>query len=899
MGICNCNKSNNLLISADCNINNDKDKDDKQKPTKKSSKYSFIQTSPNEQMIITSKPLKFTMKQSSNKLDTANEPTNHTPPKSLTITQRENIFSCLKNHFQFNHILTEKNFDTVEKHFSYGTLPENSTIFSEGDESQNMYVIISGVVELFLKGSDKTYTLMKYSTFGEGALLSTTSSRSYSSRSLTTIQFLWIDYDNYSKLLLMFNENKKRQKEITAEIERFISCIPLLSFLESTEKHMLASLSFQLQLKNTTTTMTETLYIVKSGIIKCTNKKKNIKVEISENMFYGVRDLLCENKPASLDIEVPSEAQIFVVPMLAFIETLGVDYRYQIIFPYFKTVMMQSDFFSNIFNELQLVPVYELFTLKSYLSGDVVFLKKTKGKIAIVIEGELVAEDDDKSEFVFGKVYGEELITHSSTFESNIIAKYNSIVIEADWEDMKKKISSFNSSIIKKMGNLSKMVMLRGVTESKMIEIASVVKKEKYKKNDIIQPSATPEDSEPKFCFIIKGETKLIRQGKARRRYAEGNCFGEIFLLKVNENTDKIVASSDLVTLYSIDSKYFAYLLSETIFNDYVKHKMCNEDTEIRIDDLYYVESISKKISLVHNQIEFYAAKTYNKTNENYVKMQREVNAKRKLDHFFISKIASLIENDKFFIILYAYLPNSISLSDYVLYNKTKVTNLITINKSQNIFFYAASLFLAINYIHRKKFVHASINTENILIDAEGYIKIKNFTNSNKPNKEKHNTLDTYSLLFTSPEVLNGDSYSYAADYWSIGIVLYYLFFEAFPFSIDVKCEDPMAILSSINNSQLCFNGCEFKMKEMLEALLTVDKNKRIQCMDDIKKLKCYDNMHFDDIVNGKEKPPFIPKSQISSLNYGDTSIKYKEVLENEIENVKTEFINNIWLENF
>ena len=37
----------------------------------------------------------------------------------------------------------------------------------------------------------------------------------------------------------------------------------------------------------------------------------------------------------------------------------------------------------------------------------------------------------------------------------------------------------------------------------------------------------------------------------------------------------------------------------------------------------------------------------------------------------------------------------------------------------------------------------------------------------------------------------------------------------------------------------------------------------------------------------------------MSSLNYGDTSIKYKEVLENEIENAKTEFINNIWLENF
>ena len=80
----------------------------------------------------------------------------------------------------------------------------------------------------------------------------------------------------------------------------------------------------------------------------------------------------------------------------------------------------------------------------------------------------------------FGAVYGEKLITHSVKFDVDVIAKYNSIVIECEWDNMKKKITSFNSSIIKKMKRLSMVEMFKQAEESILIEIASVVKKEKF-----------------------------------------------------------------------------------------------------------------------------------------------------------------------------------------------------------------------------------------------------------------------------------------------------------------------------------------------------------------------------------------------------------------------------------
>ena len=145
--------------------------------------------------------------------------------------------------------------------------------------------------------------------------------------------------------------------------------------------------------------------------------------------------------------------------------------------------MLQSEFFSSLFNELQLVPIFELFKIKHYTIGSVVYPKKTKGKIIIVLEGKLQGKvSNQKYEIIFGKVYGEKLITNDIEFDTDVVAIYNSIVIECEWEEMKKKITSFNLTIIKKMKKLSYIEMLFEASESKLIELASFIKKEKYVK---------------------------------------------------------------------------------------------------------------------------------------------------------------------------------------------------------------------------------------------------------------------------------------------------------------------------------------------------------------------------------------------------------------------------------
>ena len=52
-------------------------------------------------------------------------------------------------------------------------------------------------------------------------------------------------------------------------------------------------------------------------------------------------------------------------------------------------------------------------------------------------------------------------------------------------------------------------------------------------------------------------------------------------------DTDK---TNDVI--YSIDKKYFTSLITENIFNDFIKHKMCDEDKEIRLNDIFFINRI-------------------------------------------------------------------------------------------------------------------------------------------------------------------------------------------------------------------------------------------------------------------------------------------------------------------
>jgi serum/glucocorticoid-regulated kinase 2 len=87
--------------------------------------------------------------------------------------------------------------------------------------------------------------------------------------------------------------------------------------------------------------------------------------------------------------------------------------------------------------------------------------------------------------------------------------------------------------------------------------------------------------------------------------------------------------------------------------------------------------------------------------------------------------------------------------------------------------FYFCEMLLGLEYIHTQNVLYRDLKPENIFIDFDGHIRLADFGLSKLQSPKSLN--DTYcgSAEYMSPEMLNGDTYSYGIDYYSLGAVLF------------------------------------------------------------------------------------------------------------------------------
>ena len=147
---------------------------------------------------------------------------------------------------------------------------------------------------------------------------------------------------------------------------------------------------------------------------------------------------------------------------------------------------------------------------------------------------------------------------------------------------------------------------------------------------------------------------------------------------------------------------------------------------------------------------------------------------------------------------------------------------------------------LGLKALHKNNIILKNLCPRNIFIDNERIIKIGGYgLILDFIDQEYINSLS----LYTSPELLNGQDYSKKSDIWSLGCILYELYFKKRPFQfLDniLKANYEMA------------DNCDNDLKYFLTKLLC-QENKRIlinQLLTDMKfKKKLLEFNLFDEIV--------------------------------------------------
>lgn len=141
--------------------------------------------------------------------------------------------------------------------------------------------------------------------------------------------------------------------------------------------------------------------------------------------------------------------------------------------------------------------------------------------------------------------------------------------------------------------------------------------------------------------------------------------------------------------------------------------------------------------------------------------------------------------------------------------------------KEEHARFYAAEMFAGVNELHKLGYIHRDLKPENFLVDGTGHVKLTDFglaTGALNPQKieqmkQKLDQVSDDDLVFRStlerrtiyrsirmaepryadsvvgspdympPEVLRGKTYTFSADYWSLGCILFEFLCGFPPFS--------------------------------------------------------------------------------------------------------------------
>lgn len=93
-------------------------------------------------------------------------------------------------------------------------------------------------------------------------------------------------------------------------------------------------------------------------------------------------------------------------------------------------------------------------------------------------------------------------------------------------------------------------------------------------------------------------------------------------------------------------------------------------------------------------------------------------------------------------------------------------------------------LFLALKYLHEGHYLHRDLKPENVLLMADGTVKLSDFGISKAlASSEAFTSTQVGSPVFKSPEQWAEEEYSFPADIWAAGVLLYELCAQKLPFS--------------------------------------------------------------------------------------------------------------------
>ena len=706
------------------------------------------------------------------------------------------IDDCLISHC-FLRALEKQARQEIIKEMSLYFAKANVEIFKQGDPPGCFYILRQGTCDI-LVNDEKKDSLQKGAYFGDTALLYGTC-REYTLKTSTDCYLWGMDKKNFRKVIehilhITYEDNNSN-----------INKLPIFGIASHDQKIKLANNIYrETHLENKFIyekgNMSNCIYILKDGSINLQKDGKTMK-NLSKGECFGAFEIICGSNRIT-EAVAKEKTHLLTIPVFWLKNLYGDNYRSVLAVSIIKLAFMNCPHLKKL-NLKFLDEIFNLISFK-FFEKETEVLKSGEAKnslIIVTIEGELLDNTGkvvcQRNNVLNGKeIYDEDM----SKSPSSIRCRANSFLAILKNSDLKQhfkcslKMLGEKSSFIEQ---LRKVNLFKNFTNAKLEALSKKIKVEKVAngKNLITQG-----EEGTRFYIIKKGQVDIfIKDKENKEKYIrtmnENEYLGDRALFFKEPRSATAKAHGDMEAYY-LEKDAFESVIEKNL-KDYLKDRLYLQDNTVQLNDLIYYMKLGSgsygNVSLVKSSKNkyFYAIKNisckqilYNQLHQN-LELERSILVK--IDHPFIVKLVKTMKDKNYVYFLMDYIKGK-ELFDVI-------RDIGLLNKYQTQF-YGASIMLAVQYLHERKFIYRDIKPENIMVLGNGYIKLIDFGTAKAINDRTKTIIGTPHYM--APEVILGEGYSFKVDFWSIGICMYEFMCGGVPFG--ENHEEAMDVYISIIN---------------------------------------------------------------------------------------------------
>ena len=701
------------------------------------------------------------------------------------------IDDCLISHC-FLRALEKQARQEIIKEMSLFFVKANAELFKQGAPPGCFYILRQGTCDIVVNGEKKD-TLQKGAYFGDTALLYGTC-REYTLCASTDC-YVWVmEKKNFRKVIehilhITYEDNNSN-----------ISKLPIFEIATHDQKIKLANNIYrETHLENKKIyekgNISNCIYILKDGSINLQKDGKPMKT-LSKGESFGAFEVICGSNRIT-EAVAKEKTHLLTIPVFWLKNLYGDNYRSVLAISIIKLAFKNCQHLKKL-NLKFLDEIFNLITFRFYeKETEVLKAGEPKNSLIIVtVEGELLDNTGkvvcQRNNVLNGKEIYEDDMSKSP---SAIRCRPNSFLAILKNSDLKQhfkcslKMLGEKSSFIEQ---LKKVNLFKNFTNAKLEVLSKKIKVEKVAngKNLITQG-----EEGTRFYIIKKGQVDIFVKDKYIRTMNENEYLGDRALFFKEPRSATAKAHGDMEAYY-LEKDAFESVIEKNL-KDYLRDRLYLQDNTVELADLIYYMKLGSgsygNVSLVKSSKNkyFYAIKNISCKQILYTQLHQNLELERsilvKIDHPFIVKLVKTMKDKNYVYFLMDYIKGK-ELFDVI-------RDIGLLNKYQTQF-YGASIMLAVQYLHERKFIYRDIKPENIMVLGNGYIKLIDFGTAKAINDRTKTIIGTPHYM--APEVILGEGYSFKVDFWSIGICMYEFMCGGVPFG--ENHEEAMDVYISIIN---------------------------------------------------------------------------------------------------